>query len=134
MPDADSSCRLDQWLVAARFYKTRALAAAAIKNHRISVNGGRAKPARQVSIGDIIDIEKSPYEQYQVILLEAASKRPAAKIAQTYYQETEQGRQRREQLAAQREIARSMVSFPDKRPDKHERRQLRELHRRPTGG
>lgn len=124
-----NECRLDQWLMAARFYKTRALAATAIKNNRISVNGSRAKPARHLALGDEIHIHKTAEQEYTVIVRELATKRPAAKIAVGYYEETEASKMRRIELAQRQKLARELIRFPEQRPDKRERRLLRNIHR-----
>lgn len=119
--------RLDQWLWAARFYKTRALAVTAIKNGRVLVNRERCKPARKVQIGDIIDIQKTPEIRYEIEVLILENKRAGAKLAQTYYKETDFGYARRIELQNQQKIARDMVSFPSKRPEKHDRQRLRNI-------
>ncbi|WP_245935939.1 RNA-binding S4 domain-containing protein [Suttonella ornithocola] len=125
------ACRLDQWLVAARFYKTRALAISAIKNGRVIVNQMRAKPAQQLAVGDYLEIQKTVEQQFEVIVKQLAIRRVSAKLASTFYQETAQSIERRERLAEQRKLANALVSFPTARPDKRERRQLRNIHRNP---
>lgn len=122
--------RLDIWLWAARFYKTRPLAVSAIKNGRVLVNGNRAKPARTVTVSDTLIIRKEDDFSMEVIVREAASKRVSAKIAQTFYEETPESIAAREAWQTQRQIARDMVRFPDSKPDKHERRQLRAIRHR----
>lgn len=122
-------CRIDQWLVAARFFKTRQLAVSAIKNGRILVAGTRCKPARLLQIGDIIDIHKSPTQEYTVRVLVLETRRPAAKIAATFYEESAESQAKREKLAALQQQARALVEYPQQRPDKRERRQLRDIHR-----
>lgn len=119
--------RLDIWLWAARFYKTRPLAVSAIKNGRVLVNGNRAKPARTITAGDTLTIRKEDDFTMEVIVREAASKRVSAKIAQTFYEETPESLAAREAWQTQRQIARDMVRFPDSKPDKRERRQLRAI-------
>lgn len=119
--------RLDIWLWAARFYKTRPLAVSAIKNGRVLVNGNRAKPARAITAGDTLTIRKEDDFTMEVIVREAASKRVSAKIAQTFYEETPESLAAREAWQTQRQIARDMVHFPDSKPDKRERRQLRAI-------
>lgn len=122
-------CRLDQWLVASRFYKNRALAVTAIKNHRVLVNGGHAKPARLLAVNDEVFIHKTAEQEYTVRVLVLAVKRPSAQIAITFYQETEESQRRRVQLAEQQKLARDLIAFPDRRPDKRDRRLLRDIHR-----
>lgn len=125
--DGQRSCRLDQWLVAARFFKTRPLAVSAIQNGRAMVNGERAKPARSLHIGDVLYIQKTPSQIFEVAVEVLANKRVNAKIASTFYRETENGKKTREALEAQNKLAQQMVQFPKARPNKHERRQLRQL-------
>lgn len=124
--DGDSS-RLDSWLWAARFYKTRPLAVAAIKNGRVLVNGARAKPARALAVGDTLAIHKEEDWQIEIIVRTLASKRVSAAVAQTYYEETAASQAARAAWQEQRQIARDMVRFPEQRPDKRERRRLRAI-------
>lgn len=119
--------RLDQWLWAARFYKSRPLAVNAIKNHRVTLNGQRCKPARTVNIGDTLTIEKQHNLIFTVTVTLLATKRPSAKIAQTFYRETDDSIAKREAMREQQRLARDLVSFPEQRPDKRERRQIRAL-------
>lgn len=127
MNPTDDNARLDSWLWAARFYKTRPLAVAAIKNGRVLVNGARAKPARALAVGDTVTIRKEDHFEMEIVVQALAHKRVSAKIAQTFYQETAQSQAAREQWQAQRELARNLVHFPEHRPDKRERRQLRAI-------
>ncbi|UJF25191.1 heat-shock protein [Suttonella sp. R2A3] len=122
-----TSARLDQWLWAARFYKSRPLAVNAIKNGRVQVNGQRAKPARQISEGDTLYICKQAGLEFDVVVLEAADKRVSASIAQTFYRETEESIARREALQEQMSAAKAMVDFPNRRPDKRDRRNIRAI-------
>lgn len=124
---SSETVRLDSWLWAARFFKTRPLAVSAIKNGRVLVNGARAKPARPVAPGDLLSIRKEEDYSIEVIIHECMSKRVSAKIAQTWYEETAESISAREAWQAKRQIARDMVRFPDSRPDKRERRQLRAI-------
>lgn len=126
-PTDGSGARLDSWLWAARFYKTRPLAVAAIKNGRVLVNGTRAKPARTIAIGDTLTIHKEEDWHIEVIVRELASKRVAAKIAQTFYEETAESLAARQIWQERRQIAHDMVRFPEQRPDKRQRRQLRAI-------
>jgi len=100
--------RLDKWLWAARFFKTRSLAVEAIEGGRVSVNGERAKPAKTVRPGDAISIRKPPFE-YSVVVKDVSDKRGSATIAATLYEETEESRARRTVLAAE------MKSLPQPR-------------------
>jgi ribosome-associated heat shock protein Hsp15 len=92
--------RIDKWLWAARFFKTRALAVEAIEGVRVSLNGERTKPAKPVKVGDSLAIRRPPFEH--LIAVKALSeKRGAAAIAAALYAETEESRARRAQLAAE---------------------------------
>ena len=124
MSEADS-VRLDQWLWAARFYKTRALAKAAIENGQVLVGGGRAKPARNIRSGDLLHIDKHGEQIYDVVVIHCENKRVSAPIAQTFYEETADSVARRAKLHVQNQTARDMVQHPNRRPDKRERRQIR---------
>ena len=87
MSDHDS-VRLDQWLWAARFYKSRALAKAAIENGQVLVGGQRAKAARTIKSGDLLHIDKHGEQVYDVTVIRCENKRVSAPIAQTFYAET----------------------------------------------
>ena len=121
----DVSVRLDQWLWAARFYKTRALAKAAIENDQVLVNDQRAKAARALKPGDRLHIDKHGAQIYDITVAKCEAKRVAAPVAQTYYQETADSIARRSELQAQQRAARDLVQYPDRRPDKRDRRQIR---------
>lgn len=118
-------CRLDVWLYAARFFKTRQLAVNAVRNGRIRVNHVRAKPSRSVQIGDCIFIQKQSDLEFEVIVRELANKRVSAAIAQTFYEETPDSIAKREHLRTQKTLAKNLVDFPAHRPDKRARRQIR---------
>ena len=92
--------RLDKWLWAARFFKTRSLAVEAIEGGRVSVNDDRAKPAKTVKPGDAISIRKPPFE-FAVVVKDVSDKRGSAPIAATLYEETEDSRARRTVIAAE---------------------------------
>lgn len=124
------SVRLDQWLWAARLFKSRPLAVSAIKHGRVQVNGQRAKPARHISAGDALLIRKPGDIALDIVVLTAADKRVAASIAQTFYRETDASIARRAQWRAQQKAARDMVEFPNHRPDKRDRRNLRAIKHR----
>src|SRR3972149_1214572 len=92
--------RLDKWLWAARFYKTRSLAAEAIDAGRVEVNGERVKRSRPVTAGDTLHIRKPPFEQLIEVLGESEHRGPAS-VAATLYAESEESKKAREALAAQ---------------------------------
>lgn len=130
MPKADSeSVRLDRWLWAARFFKTRRLAADAIKGGKVSVDGVRAKPAKELRAGSEVRLTKESYE-FVVIVRGLAAQRGPAVEAQKLYQELESSIERRQHLAEQRKIAAAAMPQVDHRPDKRDRRRLAEFKRK----
>jgi len=122
----DDSLRVDKWLWAARFYKTRSLAAEAVGGGKVQVNGGRAKPARPVKVGDRLQINKAGFD-YSITVLALSAQRGPATQARTLDEESEESRQRREALQAQHRLAAASTPRPPSRPDKKARRQLRGL-------
>jgi len=115
--------RIDKWLWAARFYKTRALANEAVVGGHVHVDGSRVKPSREVKIGDHLVINKTPY-RFEITVLGLAAKRGSASLAQTLYEESEESCQRREAIQTQRRIERAANPAPSKRPDKRDRRRI----------
>jgi len=120
--------RIDKWLWAARFFKTRSLAAQAVSGGKVQLNGQRVKPARTVKPGDELEIHKSGLE-YQVHIVGVSERRGPAVVAQTLYQESEQSVRRREALREQHRLAGASAPHPQHRPDKKARRQLRDMKR-----
>ena len=114
--------RIDKWLFAARFFKTRSLAAEAIDRGRITVNSHRVKPAKIVTVGDILTIRINNF-QYTIEVLELSNKRGSATQAQKLYKETEESRKQRELLAA-RLKAQPQPVFTKSRPTKRDRREI----------
>lgn len=125
---SENAVRLDRWLWAARFFKTRRLAAAAVQGGKVDVEGGRAKPGRPVKPGDRLTITKGE-QRFEVIVRDVAEQRGPAKVAQSLYEETEQSRERREQVAHQRRLADAAMPRPEQRPDKRDRRRLSSFKR-----
>lgn len=123
---AEHSVRLDRWLWAARFFKTRRLAIEAIQGGKVDIEGGRAKPGRSVAPGDRLTITKGE-QRFEVIVRDVAEQRGPAKVAQTLYEETEASRERREHEAEQRRLAAASRPRPDHRPDRRDRRRLSAL-------
>lgn len=121
MPDSPDRVRLDLWLFAARFFKTRSLAAEAIGAGRVSVNGDKAKSAKAVKAGDRVAIRKPPYE-WDVLVKAVADKRGSATVAQALYEEDEASRARREAVSA--EIKAAPPPVFKGRPTKRDRRAL----------
>src|SRR6476646_7335187 len=103
-PDDTIRVRLDKWLWAARFYKTRSLAADAVEKGKVEVNGERAKRAKQLQIGDSLRIRLGPY--HHIVTVRALSEiRGPASVAATLYEETGEGRKAREALQGQMKAA-----------------------------
>ena len=118
--------RLDKWLWAARFFKTRALAAEAIDGGRIEVNGERAKRSKAVQVGDTVRVRRPPFEQV-VVVTAVSDNRGSATIAAGLYRETDASAQARESLAEQMRAV-GPSAFRDKgRPSKKERRDISRL-------
>jgi ribosome-associated heat shock protein Hsp15 len=111
--------RLDKWLWAARFFKTRRLAVEAIEGGRVSVNGDRAKPAKELRVGDELAVRRPPFE-HRVVVKALAERRGPASVAAGLYVETEESRARRTVLAAEMK-ALPQPRFPG-RPTKKTRR------------
>jgi ribosome-associated heat shock protein Hsp15 len=118
--------RLDKWLWAARFYKTRGLAAEAIEGGKVELNGDRAKRGKNLKLGDELRIRVSPFE-YHVIVRGVSGRRGPASVAQELYEETAEGKAQRE-LHAERLRSAPPPIFQEKgRPTKRDRRALRRL-------
>ncbi len=118
--------RLDKWLWAARWFKTRALAAAAIAGGKIRVNGERPKRARLVALGDEVRIRKGPFE-FHLEVRGLSEARGPAKVASTLYQETAASQQARTLLELQLR-GQPQIAYPGKgRPTKKDRRAIERL-------
>jgi len=118
-----TSVRIDKWLWAARFFKTRSLAAKACELHRIESNGQPAKPSRDVRIGDMLKITNDG-GVFTVEVLSLSDIRGSASVAQTLYRETEASREQRMKVAAERKAMREFEQLPAGRPDKRDRRRI----------
>ena len=114
-----AAVRLDKWLWAARFFKTRTLAVEAIEGGRVSVNGERAKPAKAVKVGDELSVRRPPFEFHVVVRALSERRGPAAEAA-ALFEETAESRARRATLAAEMK-ALPQPRFPG-RPTKKTRR------------
>jgi ribosome-associated heat shock protein Hsp15 len=117
------SIRMDKWLWAARFFKTRALAARACQLGRIQCNGQPAKPAREVRIGDSLRVSNDGGD-FQVDVLLLSDTRGPASVAQTLYRETEASRELRLKVAAERKAMKQFEELPAGRPSKRDRRRI----------
>ncbi|KGK40995.1 hypothetical protein LH51_18080 [Nitrincola sp. A-D6] len=117
---SDQKIRLDKWLWAARFYKTRALAKQMIEGGKVHYDGVRAKSSKMVEVGAEITLRQG-YEEKTVAVLALSDQRRGAAEAQALYRETEQSVAQREAHAAQRKM---LGSAPEHRPDKKSRREL----------
>lgn len=127
MPEPPSTVRLDKWLWAARFFKTRSQATQAVDGGKVEVNGARVKPAKEIRIGDELRIRLGPYE-HVVIVRELGDKRGSATIAQTLYEETADSVAARERLRESHRLAPAMFVYEEKgRPTKKDRRELSKL-------
>ncbi|AFT68830.1 S4 domain protein [Alloalcanivorax dieselolei B5] len=120
--------RIDSWLWAARFFKTRSLAKQAVEGGKIQVDGAKAKPSKTVQPGSEVVIRKGD-EQWTVRVEGLSNRRGPASIAQTLYQETEESRQQRQTKSEQRRLAHNANASPDHRPSKKERRDLARFKR-----
>lgn len=125
-PIADESVRLDLWLWAARFFKTRSLAKQAIETGKIDVAGQRAKAARPLRLGDAVRVTRGD-EVFEVEVLALGGKRGSASDAQALYRESDASRALREQRRAQRMAERTGYRAPENKPDKRARRLIRAL-------
>ena len=127
MTDSPPAARLDKWLWAARFYKTRTLAAEAIDGGKVHLNGERSKRARQVHPGDTVEIRQGPYEHI-VVVKEISERRGPASVAATLYEETAASLAQRERVSAQlRLVHQAFVPDVRGRPTKRDRRELDRL-------
>lgn len=118
--------RLDLWLWAARFFKTRSLAKQAVAGGKVEVDGQRAKPSRTLRAGEVLRIERAG-ESFEVAVLGLSDVRGPASVAQKLYAETEASRAQREAQRALRSAERAGYSPPETRPDKRARRLIRAL-------
>jgi ribosome-associated heat shock protein Hsp15 len=118
--------RLDVWLWAARFFKTRSLAKQAIEGGKVDLGEGSARPARLVHVGDRLRIARGE-ERYEIDVLGLSETRGPASVAQQLYGETEAGRAARLAAAEQRRLTGAGYAKPPGKPDKRARRQIRAL-------
>ena len=127
--DHSGKVRIDKWLWAARFYKTRGLSAEAIDGGKIEVNGERAKRSRLVQSGDRIRIRIGPYE-HVVTVRGVSERRGSAPIAQTLYEEDAESKKAREAMAAHVRAMNANTGYESGRPTKKDRRDIEKIRRR----
>ena len=118
--------RLDLWLWAARFFKTRALAKQAIDTGKVEVGGQRAKPARAIRIGDALRVARGE-ERFEIAVTGLSETRGPASVAQTLYSETEASRAARLARLADARAARAGYQAPEHKPDKRARKLIHAL-------
>jgi len=128
--DDDGRVRLDKWLWAARFFKTRSLAAEAVTGGKVTIHGDRAKPARPLQVGDVVAIRLGPYE-HVIRVRELSARRGPASVAATLYEETPESLAARTKLAEQLRLSPAPLVYEDKgRPTKRDRREIDKWRRR----
>ena len=115
--------RIDKWLWAARFFKTRALASKACDLGRIHSREIEAKPARDVHVGDMLRI-KNEGGEFEVEILGLSEMRGPATVAHTLYRETDASKELRQKLAAERKAMQEFAPLPERRPGKRDRRRI----------
>jgi ribosome-associated heat shock protein Hsp15 len=122
--------RLDKWLWAARFFKTRALATTAVNGGKVHMSGQRIKPSRPVGIDDCYEIRRA-HERYEIVVTGLAGRRGSADEAALLYRETEASIARRAEEAEKRRLAQLQRPRTESRPDKKQRRQIRRFIHKP---
>ena len=123
MTDSSDRVRVDKWLWATRFFKTRSLATDAVEGGKVHVNGERVKPAKALKVGDTLAIRIGPYA-WQVTVLGLSDTRGPAPVAQALYLESDDSRQTREALSAQMRADRNINPLAKGRPTKRDRRTM----------
>jgi ribosome-associated heat shock protein Hsp15 len=121
--------RIDKWLWAARFFKTRTLAARACELGRVEANRQPVKPAREVRTGDMLQIQTAGGD-FQVEILALSELRGPASVAQTLYRETEASREARRKATEERRALMHFTPAPEGRPSKRDRRKIRQFRGR----
>lgn len=123
-----SQVRIDKWLWAARFFKTRSAATEAVLGGRVHVNGERVKPAKDVRVGDTVEVSIGD-RRFTVVVRGVADKRGSATVAATLYDETPESLAAREQRALEHKLSRPLGADLGARPTKQDRRRLERLRR-----
>jgi len=125
--NTENKARIDKWLWAARFFKTRSLAKNAIEGGKVQLAGQRIKVSREIAVGDVLHIRKG-WDEYDIVVRAISVQRRAAPIAQTLYEETEASMSRRARAAEARKAA-GALARPTQKPGKHERKALERLRK-----
>ncbi|MGO1247266.1 MAG: ribosome-associated heat shock protein Hsp15 [Oceanisphaera sp.] len=123
MKEATCSVRLDKWLWAARFYKTRSLARTMIDGGKVHYNGQRSKPSKVIEVGALVRLRQG-HDEKEVQVLKLSEHRGKAEQAQLLYEETPDSLKKREQNAEARKLNSLFAPSPQRKPDKKERRSL----------
>lgn len=123
MTEPADRLRLDKWLWAARFFKTRKLAAEAVQGGKVHLNGQRTKPGKEVHIGSRVQISKGPFEWDITVAVIPRQRRPASE-AQHFYTESDQSHARRQEITARIRAEKAINPVSEHRPNKRERRQI----------
>ena len=121
--DQKGKVRLDKWLWAARFFKSRSLAKAAIDGGKVQLDGQRVKVSREVTVNDILQIRQG-WDEKVVMIKQLSDQRRSASLAQILYEETAESLAKREAQALARKAAGGMLDRPERRPTKKQRRQI----------
>ena len=119
----ESTVRLDKWLWAARFFKTRSVAREAVSGGKVHLNGNRAKPGRSLKTGDELRVQRGE-EEFSITVLELSARRGPASVARTLYEESEESAIKRALVAEQRKLQHQQNAPRERRPDKRQRRRL----------
>ena len=120
--------RVDKWLWAARFYKTRSIAKTAIEGGKVHLDGQRVKVSREISVGERLTV-KQGWDETEVVVKALSDQRGPAPIAQALYAETRESVERREREAQARKAAGGATARPTQKPGKHERKALEKLRK-----
>ncbi len=124
--EQEHTVRIDKWLWAARFFKTRALASAAVSGGHVQVDGSRVKPSRNVQIGNRLQIKRGE-ELFEIDVLALSERRGPAKEAALLYAETDESKAKREAAREQRKLIGGPMAKPEGRPDKRARKKIRQF-------
>lgn len=122
------SIRIDRWLWAARFFKTRNLAKTAIDGGKVHMDGQRVKPSKEIVLGQKI-VLKQGWDEKEVVVLGLSDKRGPAPVAQTLYEETEESLLKREKASMERKLAGAAVARPQTKPNSKQRRHIHRFKR-----